>query len=240
MVKTRALILAGGIGSRLRPLTETVPKCLVPVDGKPLLDYWLDALESIGVKEVLLNTHHLAARVQDHILQSNNVRNLKITESFEPKLLGSAGTITANKDWMDDADICIVIYSDNISTIDLEEFVRFHASGNSPVTMALFAASDPTQCGIATLDHEANVVAFVEKPENPTSDLANAGLYCVSADAWREIADMKAFDLGFDVLPQYVNRMRGFRFEGYHRDIGTPASLAQANVDVRQFNGQKS
>lgn len=237
MGKTKALLLAGGIGSRLRPLTNTTPKCLVEIGGKPLLDYWLDALDAVGVEDVLLNTHHLAAQVRSHIEDSNARRALQVTEFYEPELLGSAGTISENSAWMDDADNCFIIYADNLSTISLPDFVSFHQSQSCVFTMALFTAPDPTQCGIATLDDNANVVAFVEKPENPTSDLANAGLYCVSRAAWREIAAMDAFDLGFDVLPHFVNRMKGFISDGYHRDIGTPSALEQANTDITNMKG---
>jgi mannose-1-phosphate guanylyltransferase len=98
--------------------------------------------------------------------------------------------------------------------------------------MALFHTPYPSQCGIATLDARSLVTAFVEKPKEPKSDLANAGLYVLDADLWREIADMNAFDFGFDVLPGLVGRMRGFVIDGYHRDIGTPEALSQAEADA--------
>jgi mannose-1-phosphate guanylyltransferase len=107
------------------------------------------------------------------------------------------------------------------------------------MTMALFHTPYPSQCGIAELDGAGRVVEFVEKPKEPKSDLANAGLYVVTAEAYREIADRDAFDLGFDVLPEFVGRMRGWVFDGYHRDIGTLQALEQARSDVpKVFGGQ--
>jgi NDP-sugar pyrophosphorylase family protein len=126
----------------------------------------------------------------------------------------------------------LVIYADNLSTIDLSALLAFHRAHEDPLTMALFHAPNPRACGIATLDDAGRITAFTEKPENPASDLANAGLYVLDAAAWREIADMGAFDFGFDVLPRFVGRMRGFVHAGYHRDIGTPESLAQADADI--------
>lgn len=228
----KALLLAGGLGTRLRPLTETVPKCLVPVAGRPMLDYWYDALERAGIREVLLNTHHHADQVRDHIRTSNAVRDLAVTEAYEPDLLGSAGTVAANRDWAEDAADILVIYADNLSTIDLADLLAFHRAHPDPFTMALFHTPYPTQCGIATLDDEGRVTAFVEKPDHPESDLANAGLYVLDAAAWREVADMDAFDFGFDVIPRFTGRMRGYAFDGYHRDIGTHAALAQAEADA--------
>jgi NDP-sugar pyrophosphorylase family protein len=230
--RVKALLLAGGLGTRLRPLTLSLPKCLVPVAGKPMLDYWLDALERAGIDRALVNTHHLRDAVRAHLDHANASRPLAVEESWEPELLGSAGTVHANRGFADDADTVAIVYADNLSAIDLADFVAFHQAHDDPMTMALFHTPYPRNCGIATLDGTGRVVDFVEKPENPASDLANAGLYVVDAVAWREIADMDVFDFGFDVLPRFAGRMRGYAFGGYHRDIGTPEALAQAEADA--------
>ena len=228
----RALLLAGGLGTRLRPLTDSVPKCLIPVAGRPILDYWIDALGRAGIGAALLNTHHHAGQVRAYIDAVNGRGGVQLTESHEPELLGSAGTVAANRDWADGADEVVVIYADNLSDMDLGALLAFHRSHGDPMTMALFHTAFPDKCGIATLDAENRVTAFVEKPENPASDLANAGIYVIDAAAWREIADMGAFDFGFDVIPAFVGRMRGWPHPGYHRDIGTPVALEQANADA--------
>ena len=240
MGEVKALLLAGGLGTRLRPLTETVPKCLIPVAGKPMLDYWLDALEEAGIGQALLNTHHLRDVMKIWLDTANSTRVLQIIEAYEPELLGSAGTVAANRVWADDADALLVIYADNLSTIDLAAFLAFHRSHPDPMSMALFHAPNPKACGIATLDAENKIVDFVEKPAEPVSDLANAGLYVLDADAWREVADMGAFDFGFDVLPRFVGRMRGYVHDGYHRDIGTPEALALAEADAPALFGSPS
>jgi mannose-1-phosphate guanylyltransferase len=231
-MSTRALLLAGGLGTRLRPLTDTVPKCLVPVGGQPILTWWLDALEAAGITEALINTHHLPDPVRAYMVQQNAQRALQLSEAYEPALLGSAGTVHANRGWADGADRIVVIYADNLSDIDLGALVAFHDSHDDPMTMALFRAEHPEKCGIATLDAQGVITEFIEKPEHPASDLANAGIYVLDAEAWREIADMDAFDFGFDVIPRFAGRMRGFAHPGYHRDIGTPEALAAANADA--------
>ena len=229
---TAALLLAGGFGTRLKPLTETTPKCLVPIRSKPLLDYWLDALHAAGVRRVTINTHHLADIVRSHLETPSVKQRFDITEAYEPELLGSAGTVTANRDLADEADDVVLIYADNLSSIDLGELIAYHRSHNEPMTMLLFRAENPSACGIAKLDDAQRVVGFEEKPADPKSDLANAGVYVVSAEAYHEIADMGAFDLGFDVLPKFVGRMRGYAFDGYHRDIGTLDALAAAEREA--------
>ena len=230
--RIKSLLLAGGLGTRLRPLTDSVPKCLIPIAGRPLLDIWIQYLVECGIQEARINTHALAQVVRSHIAKINAKNGLRLLESYEPVLLGSAGTITANADLADDVDEVLVIYADNFSDIDLRPLIAFHREHGDPLTMVLFKASDPCACGIAELDNEARIVSFVEKPKTPASNLANAGLYVIDSAAYREIAEMKAFDLGFEVLPRFVGRMRGWTWGGYYLDIGTHESLRRAEHDA--------
>ena len=148
-----------------------------------------------------------------------------MSEAYEPQLLGSAGTVSANRDLADGAREVLIVYADNLSDVDLEAMLAFHRGHGDPLTMMLFRAPRPENCGIPTLDAQNRVVEFVEKPKHPKSDLANAGLYVLSADAYREVADQGAFDFGFDMLPRFVGRMRGWHWPGYHLDIGTHRGL---------------
>ena len=237
----KALLLAGGLGTRLRPLTDTMPKCLVPILDRPLLDYWVDRLAEAGIDEARVNTHALAEQVRAYIAGVNSRGHVHLTESHEPTLLGSAGTVTANADLADLADQVVIIYGDNLSDIDLRPLLHFHRSHDDPLTMVLFHAPEPRACGIAQLDAAGRIVSFVEKPEHPASDLANAGLYVVDASAYREIAALQAFDLGFDVLPRFVGRMRGWVWGGYYLDIGTHKALERAREDaIRAFSARSN
>lgn len=235
--RTKALLLAGGLGTRLRPLTATTPKCLVKIAGKPLIEYWLDALERASVLDVLVNTHHLHEQVRDYLAEMSRRGPLRLAEAYEPKLLGSAGTVHENRAFADDADEILIVYADNLSNVSLERVLRFHRSHRDPMTMMLFHTPYPEQCGIAELDPAGKILSFVEKPKEPKSDLANAGLYVVDADSYREIADRNVFDFGFDILPTFLGRMSGFDFEGYHRDIGNLDALAQAELDAPKVFG---
>jgi D,D-heptose 1,7-bisphosphate phosphatase len=230
--ETKAIILAGGLGTRLRPLTDIIPKCLVPIGDRPLLDYWVDALAKAGVREARVNNHAHADQVRAYVAAVSASNRLRLDESYEPVLLGSAGTITANADLADGADVVIIVYADNFSDVDLEAMLAFHRSHDDPFTMLLFRAPNPKACGIAGLDDKGRVISFVEKPKEPRSDLANGGVYIVDAEAYREIAAMKAFDLGFEVLPRFVGRMRGWAWEGYHLDVGTHEALEKARRDA--------
>jgi mannose-1-phosphate guanylyltransferase len=229
---TKALLLAGGRGERLRPLTTTTPKCLVPIGGRALLHYWVRALLDAGVSEAVINTHHLAEQVRRELEHINATTALRLRESYEAELLGSAGTLRHNRPLADGASEILIIYADNLSNVSLTELLAFHRAHELGTTMLLFRASVPQACGIAELDAAGTVVGFVEKPAQPKSNLANAGVYVMSPDAYREVADYEAFDLGSDVLPMLVGRMKGYLHRGYHLDIGTHEALARARKDA--------
>jgi D,D-heptose 1,7-bisphosphate phosphatase len=233
--RSKALLLAGGLGTRLRPLTDRIPKCLVPIADRPLLDIWIDRLVEAGIRDARINTHALAEQVRTYIARINAETALRLVESYEPELLGSAGTVAANADLADDADEVVIIYADNFSDIDLRPLLAFHRAHDDPFTMVLFRALNPRACGIAELDPKGRIVSFVEKPEHPASDLANAGVYVVNAAAYREIAAMRAFDVGFEVLPKFVGRMRGWVWGGYYLDIGTHETLDRARRDADEL-----
>lgn len=234
LAKRKVLLLAGGLGTRLKPLTDVTPKCLIEIAGRPMLDYWFDLFVSARLFDVRINNHHLPHLVRDYINHRNEQGTFRVSETYEPTLLGSAGTVHANRDFVCEDDLCVIVYADNLSNVDLAAMIDFHQSHDDPFTMLLFRAENPKKSGIATLDSQARIIDFVEKPENPTSDLANAGIYVLDGKTYHEIADMHVFDLGFDVLPRFVGRMRGWEWQGYHRDIGTHESLAKAKADIAE------
>jgi mannose-1-phosphate guanylyltransferase len=129
----------------------------------------------------------------------------------------------------------MIVGPHNLSDVDLRLLLDFHGGHGDPLTMMLFRAPHPERCGIAELDAEGRVVEFVEKPERPRSDLANAGLYALTPSAYREVADLDAFDIGYHVLPRFAGRMRGWTWGGYHLDVGTPEALERASVDAARL-----
>lgn len=228
----RALVLAAGVGSRLRPLTDRTPKCLISIGGRPLLGYWRDALLRTGVQHAAVNTHAHAEQVAAWIAGEGGA-GIAWHVLHEPQLLGSAGTLRALLPWLEAAPDFLVIYADNLSTVDLAELVRGHRARGSEFSMALFEAPNPRACGIAELDARGRVVAFEEKPAQPRSSLANAGIYVISRGVAGPLLDERCFDIGHDLLPRLVGRMDGVPLRGYHRDIGTPDALALAEADLR-------
>jgi mannose-1-phosphate guanylyltransferase len=225
----RALLLAGGIGSRLRPLTETVPKCLVPIHGRPLLDYWFDQLFEAGIERALVNTHWLAPAVEAHVRASRWASRLDLVH--EPVLLGTGGTINANRDYFG-GDAFIVAHADNLVSFSVANLLAAHAgrAADTDITMLAFETDDPRSCGILECDAVGRVKAFHEKVENPPGTLANGAVYVVEETVVHFIAAKgKAFvDFSTEVLPAFVGRIQMWKTDGYHRDIGNIESLKRA------------
>lgn len=223
----KAFLLGAGVGTRLRPLTDHIPKCLVPVNGEPLLGIWFRMLARHGFTEVLLNSHHLPDPVRTFVAAWPDA-TLRVTLFHEPTLLGSAGTVAANRAFVAGEPDFLVVYADNLTDMDLGRFVAFHRERHSPFSIGLYETPNPTQCGIASLDDAGRVVKFIEKPVQPDGNLANAGLYLAGPSLFDAIPPKPYTDFGFDVLPQLVGRMYGYQIPGYYSDLGTPERLAAA------------
>ncbi len=225
----KAFLLAAGIGSRLRPLTNTVPKCMLPIDGVPLIDIWLDALGRAGVDEVLVNLHHLPDVVAAHLESLDALPRVRTV--FEPELLGSAGTLLANRNWVEAEDAFVVCYADNLTDFDLRILIDAHGQSRAVATIAVFQSDEPWRCGIVDLDEQATIVQFTEKPAEPVTNLANAGIYAFHPSVFDNIDGEVPKDIGYDLLPPLVGRARAVTVEGYFRDIGTPDSYRLAQQE---------
>ncbi|MFH0994469.1 MAG: nucleotidyltransferase family protein [Pseudomonadota bacterium] len=245
----KAYLLAAGRGTRLRPYTDTIPKCLISIRGKPLLGIWLDHLRRHGVREVLINTHHHAHQVEAFVGSYSHCRDIHIVLSHEPELLGSAGTIWHRRDFVDSEDDFMIIYADNLTNVDLKRFSEFHQNcrrKNGILTMGLFRAPNPGACGIAELDSDQKILAFTEKPEYPKSNLANAGIYMVSQEIFECFPEAPpkpetVLDFGHHILPLLAGRMYGYPITTeYLRDIGTIESYQQALMEWPVCNSSLS
>jgi mannose-1-phosphate guanylyltransferase len=224
----KAIILAAGLGTRLRPITSTIPKCLVPINGVPLLELWLRDCERAGVDSVLVNTHHLAELVQEFVAAR---RGVPVTLAYEPTLLGSAGTIAANWGFVDDSESFLVVYADNLTTFPLSELIAFHATHDRIASMALFRSPNPSACGVVEMDGSGLVTGFWEKPENPPGNLVNAGLYVFRRQVRPYLPADVPSDVGKSLMPALVGRAMGLPIGTYFVDIGTLENYYAAQAD---------
>ena len=208
---------------------------MLPVDGKPLLHFWLELLENHDINDVLINLHHLADSVKWCVADfASSHLDFRPTLFYEEELLGSAGTIRANDRWIRDEKEFVIAYADNLTNANLTKLIQCHRDKDTVLTMGLFQSDSPEECGIATLDNNGLIVEFEEKPKRPRGDLANAGIY-VASPKLLDCVPGGFSDLGHDVLPKLVGKMYGDEIDGYLRDMGTLESYKKAEQEWKKL-----
>jgi mannose-1-phosphate guanylyltransferase len=227
----KAFLLAAGKGTRLQPITLHTPKCLVPICGKPLVEYWFDLFKLYGIDEILINISYLAEKVRKYI--NSNSKGLNIKMVHEENLLGSGGTIKKNWDFVNGEKAFFIAYADNLTNINLQKMLEFHYENKRDFTLAVFKVPNPKECGIVEIGEHSLVTSFTEKPTNPVSDLAFAGIMLSNSKLKEYFPDKDIFDLGYDVLPMIVGKTSGYIIEDYLLDIGTPEKLNKAERDIK-------
>ena len=201
----KAFLLAAGMGTRLSPITDHRPKCLIPIKGKPILQIWLELCARYEIEEVLINLYHFPDLVRNFIHSST--WNLKINLFHEEKLLGSGGTVLANKEFVKNEERFFIFYADNLTNVNLMQMVNFDDAHRGPLTMGLFRTDSPETCGIAEVNENSLIIGFEEKPKKPKSNLANAGIYLAKKEIWDYFPHQEFIDFGFDILPRLVGKM---------------------------------
>lgn len=228
----KAFLIAAGEGTRLKPLTNKIPKCLIPINGTPLLEIWLKLFEKYNVRETLINLHHLPEFVFNYL--KNYQGQVKVTTFYEKNLLGSARTVAENRDFVKGEKAFFIIYADNLTNMNLKKMFEYHLEKGIVLTMGLFRTSTPRECGIAEVNEDGIIVNFIEKPYRPQSNLANAGIYVASQDIFNYIPNKQYVDFGYDVLPNLLSKMAGYIIEEYIIDIGFPENYQKAQSDWKK------
>jgi len=230
----KALILAAGEGTRLRPLTLTCPKPMLPVGGAPLLRHLLRWLRGQGIGEAAINLHYLPHVITDYVGDGSRF-GLRVSYSWEDPILGSAGAAKKLEDYL--SPQFLVVYGDMLLDVDLEPLVELHRRSAAALTMGLMETDDPSSKGIAELDANGRVSRFVEKPRPGEIDgnLASAGVYVAERSILRDVPPGSYHDFGQDLVPHLLQQeipVYARLLEGYLLDIGTPESYRKAQEDV--------
>ncbi len=230
----KAMILAAGEGTRLRPLTAALPKPMVPIVGTPLLARTLSWLAGEGVTEAAINLYHRPQSIPDYF--GAEFAGIRLHYFFEDTLRGTAGGVKAAQSVLQDAPF-FVIYGDNLIAADLRRLGAFHAARGGIGTVALFEHPNPMAAGIVGLDAEGRITRFVEKPplEEVFSPLANAGVYVLDPAVFESIPEAVPADFGRDIFPALLAQgkpLYGTPLGGYLQDTGTPTAYRQANFDL--------
>jgi len=229
----KAILLSAGFGTRLRPLTNTVPKCLIPINGKPLLQIWLEQLSDNGIEEFLINSHYLSEKVHQFI-EKSPFKN-QVTIFNEPELLGTLGTLKSTLSFWENESV-LVAHADNLCLCSWPKYQQEFTSKDDDLlgTMMVFNTDDPQSCGIIEYNDNSIIKAFHEKVANPPSNLANAAIYLFDPRVITLIEQSTAqeTDISLHLIPKLLGRLNFWQTDGYLRDIGSLVSLAKAEVDM--------
>lgn len=225
----KALLLAGGYGTRLHPITQSLPKCLVPINGEPLLKIWIEKLVKVGVTKILINTHYLDEIVRKFVESSPHKQIIELV--YEKELLGTAGTLIQNLDFFQNSD-GFVIHADNYCEDDLTEFMNAHLKrpAGCDMTMMAFEVEDGSKFGTLVTDDENKVIEFYEKDKNSRYKIANAAIYLMSKSMFFKLKNYKgAFDISLNIIPHFLGKIYMYKSKKRIVDIGTIESYKSVN-----------
>ena len=226
----KAILLAAGFGTRLRPYTLKTPKCLINLDGSNMLEHWFTKLEEVNCSSVLVNTHYLAKQVENYIDTREN-NSMRINYKFEPTLLGTAGTLFSNENLFKDS-IGLLIHSDNAMEEDLINLLKAHQSRPKGclLTMLTFESNNPQECGVVEINSKGIVQNFFEKVENPPCNIANGAVFVFDYELIIFLRSLKTcfFDFSKEVLPKLLGRIYTYHTSYNFIDIGNPNNLKKA------------
>jgi mannose-1-phosphate guanylyltransferase/phosphomannomutase len=231
----KAVVMAGGEGTRLRPMTSSMPKPLLPIVNRPIMDHVLRLLKRHGFAEVVVTVQFLASLVRNYFGDGEEM-DMSISYANEESPLGTAGSVKNAEEALRD-DTFLVISGDALTDIDLTELVKFHRDNGALVTVCLKRVANPLEFGITIVDDEGRVERFLEKPTwgQVFSDTVNTGIYVMEPEVFDYVAAGEPVDWSGDVFPKLMAEGKpiyGFIADGYWEDVGTHQSYVQAQADV--------
>ena len=238
----QAVIMVGGKGTRLRPLTDTCPKPILPVLDRPCLDYLVESLAKAGIEEIILACGYRSEQVPAAIGDGSD-RNISIEYSYEDVPMGTAGAIKILEDRLD--DVFVAVNGDMFAEIDVKKQIEEHFRSNACITIALTPVENPCEFGIARTDETGRILEFKEKPkpEEVFSNLINAGLYVVSKDVMELVPKDQMYDFSKELVTDLIGRGRkiqGHRINGLWRDVGRPSDLLETNIIMAHMKDPNS
>jgi mannose-1-phosphate guanylyltransferase len=231
----KAVIIAGGLGTRLRPLTYNTPKPIVPVVNRPFVVHQIEHLVKHGVDEVILNLHYLSHEIKK-ALGDGSRWGIKIHYSIEHEPLGTAGAVKHAEKYFDDQPL-VIFNGDVLTDVNISKVVNFHRQKNALVTLTLTEVEDPTPFGLILTDKQGRVKKFIEKPgwDVVTAKTINAGIYVVDPKIFKDVPKGKRFMFERDLYPALLERgepIYGYLSHAYWVDIGNPDKYKEAHQAI--------
>jgi NDP-sugar pyrophosphorylase family protein len=226
----KGVILAAGISSRLKSISQNMPKPLFEINGEIIIEKHIRNLKYIGISEIYINTHFFSDLIIK-TLGNGEKFNVNIKYFFEKKLLGTSGALNSFRNYLNED--FMVIYGDNYSTLSLEELIKFYKNDNYICVIGLHRREDVSQCGVVFLNENNEIIRFIEKPgkDNIGSNLVNAGIYICNPDILKYIPDNRNSDFAKDVFPKIIHDkipLYGIELPGKLIPIDTPKLLTNA------------
>lgn len=231
----KAILLCAGFGKRLGSITKNKPKCLLPINNKPLLEIWLEKLFSSNIKEILINSHYLSDQVRLFVGESKYKTRIKFV--YERKLLGTAGTLVKNINFFDNQD-GLLIHSDNYVEEDIGNFISFYKKNKMPLSLIAFKTSDFKNSGILKIKKNNTVVNIFEKKNISHGKYANGAVYILSKKAQAEIKKnfFRKKDFAKDILPNFLGRISALKTKKIFVDIGNMERYTRLNLLLSNKN----
>jgi mannose-1-phosphate guanylyltransferase len=225
----KAILLSAGFGKRLGSLTKNKPKCLLPINNRPILEIWLEKLFSSNIKEVLINSHYLSDQVRSFVSKSKYRARIKFV--YERKLLGTAGTLIKNINFFNNQD-GLLIHSDNYVEEDIGNFISFYKRNKMPLSLIAFKTSDFKSSGILKIKKNNIVVDIFEKKNISHGKYANGAVYILSKKSQDEIKNFffKKKDFAKDILPNFLGRISALQTKKIFVDIGNIERYTRLNL----------
>lgn len=229
----KALFLAGGMGTRLRPLTDKLPKPMVPVMGKPLLERNIKRLKTFGINEIVLSTCYRSEHFEDYFNRVDTGVHISFVPEEVP--MGTGGAIKNAERFFDDT--FLVFNADIISDLNISEMLSFHKSRKADVTIAITHVKDPTRYGVIEFDDCGYALTFKEKPQphEVVSNYINAGVYIFEPDVLKMIPKGRPVSVEREIFPKMLNegkRIAVYKGCNYWIDLGTPEKYIQVHQDI--------
>ncbi len=224
----KAVVLAGGLGTRLYPLTRKTAKCMLPVNGKPLLEHIIQYLASYGFREIIVTVGN-KQQIMKHF-DNGSKFGVKLHYSVERKALGTAGSLKNAERLV--TDTTLVMQGDTLTNFRLNEIIAFHNEKRALATIALTSVKDTKGYGLAVIDENKRITKFEEKPARIFSNLVNSGIYVLERKVLDNIPKNRKFDFARDLFPLLLRKklpLYGIEVSGYWFDVGTPESYRNAD-----------
>jgi len=233
----RAIIIAGGFGTRLRPLTYNIAKAMVPVVNVPFVLHQIELIKKYGINEIILNLHYLSDGLKK-VFEDEKKHGIKVYTSMEESPLGTAGAVK-NAEQHFDSDPLLIFNGDILTDMDLGKLIEFHKKKKATATITLTEVEDPTTYGLVLTDKDGKIEKFIEKPSwervSGSTSYINAGIYVIDPKVFANVPKGKPYSFERELFPGLLKAKEafyGYKSDAYWIDIGNPSKYMQAHRSV--------